>query len=68
MKGGSAILGYIRLSAAIVNSGIEQHDEVFLQSTWCKYLIDNVIDYHNNTHSDDGMRYHAVSYTNEGWC
>ena len=30
---------YIRLSAAIVNSGIEDNDTYFLNSEWGKFLI-----------------------------
>lgn len=44
---------YIRLCAAIVNSGIKSHDSYFLNSEWCKFLINEVIDYnnqHNNRH------------------
>lgn len=43
---------YIQFAAAIVNSGIAAHDEVFLKSDWCQELIDAVVDFHNNdTHS-----------------
>ena len=38
---------YIRLSAAIVNSGIEDNDTYFLNSEWGKFLIDTVIEYNN---------------------
>lgn len=68
MRSGSTINGYIQLCAAIVNSGIEQHDEFFLKSEWCSYLVEQVVNYHNNTHSNDGLRYHAIEYTDEGWC
>lgn len=33
---------YIDLAIAIVNSGIKTNDSAFLNSDWCKYLIDNI--------------------------
>ena len=42
------INSYIQFAAAIVNSGIAAHDEVFLKSEWCQELIDAVVDFHNN--------------------
>ena len=46
------INSYIQFAAAIVNSGIAAHDEVFLKSEWCQELIDAVVNFHNNdTHS-----------------
>ena len=48
MKSGTGIdYAYIKLCAAIVNSGIEQHDYAFLDSAWCTLLLDAVIDWHN---------------------
>lgn len=50
------INSYIQLAAAIVNSGIAAHDEVFLKSEWCQELIEAVVDFHSinniNTYSD----------------
>lgn len=47
------INSYIQLAAAIVNSGIAAHDEVFLKSEWCQELTDAVIDFSNtNYHSN----------------
>lgn len=47
------INSYIQLAAAIVNSGIAAHDEVFLKSEWCQELIDAVVDFHNNGTDND---------------
>ncbi len=43
----NAINSYIQLAAAIVNSGISEHDETFLKSKWCHELINIVVDFHN---------------------
>lgn len=46
---------YIRLCAAIVNSGIRSHDSYFLSSEWCTFLINEVVEYNNqpdNRHVD----------------
>ena len=45
--GKNVINSYIQLAAAIVNSGISEHDKTFLESEWCHELIDIVIDFHN---------------------
>lgn len=45
------INNYIQFAAAIVNSGIAAHDEVFLKSEWCQELTEAVIDFHNNTNT-----------------
>ena len=48
MKSGTGIdYAYIMLCAAIVNSGVEQHDYAFLDSEWCRLLLDAVVDWHN---------------------
>ena len=39
--------GYIRLCAAIVQSGIDADDEFFLSSDWCRTLTDAVVEWHN---------------------
>lgn len=36
---------YIKLAAALVESGIKQHDTEFLESDWCAYLKESVKDY-----------------------
>lgn len=61
------IKGYIRLCAAIVNSGIEQHDVPFLQSNWCEYLVDSVVTYHNNKCTDSSARYTPVVRIDNNW-
>lgn len=45
---------YIRLCAAIVNSGIRSHDSYFLSSEWCTFLINEVVEYNkqDNRHMD----------------
>lgn len=40
-------ISYIRLAAAIVNSGIAERDEYFLKSEWCQELIEAVVDFSN---------------------
>ena len=52
------INSYIQFAAAIVNSGIAAHDEVFLKSEWCQELIDAVVDFHNNG-TDDNNNIHS---------
>lgn len=48
----NTIISYIRLAAAIVNSGIAERDEHFLKSEWCQELTEAVIDFSNiNTSS-----------------
>ena len=42
---------YIRLCAAIVNSGIRSHDSYFLSSEWCTFLINEVVEYNNQQDS-----------------
>lgn len=42
---------YIRLCAAIVNSGICSHDSYFLSSEWCTFLINEVVEYNNQQDS-----------------
>lgn len=37
--------GYFRLIERIILSGIREHDTSFLQSAWCKYLMDMLMDY-----------------------
>lgn len=39
---GSHGSGCIKLAAAIVNSGISANDTLFLESEWCRYLIDTL--------------------------
>lgn len=41
---------YINLAAAIINSGIKQNDVFFLESDWCSYLLDEVVNWNNRTH------------------
>lgn len=36
---------YMQLAAAIVNSGIKQHDTAFLNSEWCATLIATVVEF-----------------------
>lgn len=48
------INSYIQFAAAIVNSGIAAHDEVFLKSEWCQELIDAVVDFHNSDNTLSG--------------
>ena len=38
----STLAGYMRLAAAIVQSGRAANDQRFLQSNWCKFLTDTV--------------------------
>lgn len=45
------INSYIQLAAAIVNSGIAAHDEVFLKSEWCQELTEAVVDFYNINNS-----------------
>lgn len=55
MKKSVNIEPYIRLCAAIVNSGIRSHDSYFLSSEWCTFLINEVVEYNNrqdNRHVD----------------
>ena len=63
------INNYIQFAAAIVNSGIAAHDEVFLKSEWCQELIDAVVDFHNNgtgTHSYNNTLHNITGmYTKE---
>ena len=61
------INSYIQFAAAIVNSGIAAHDEVFLKSEWCQELIDAVVDFHNNnTSNNNGIHlYNNTSYVKE---
>lgn len=62
------INSYIQFAAAIVNSGIAAHDEVFLKSEWCQELIDAVVDFHNNasTHSYNNTLHNITGmYTKE---
>lgn len=54
------INSYIQFAAAIVNSGIVAHDEVFLKSEWCQELIDAVVDFHNND-TDSNNSIHLYS-------
>lgn len=58
----SIINNYIQLAAAIVNSGIAAHDEVFLKSEWCQELIDAVVDFHNNG-TDNNNDIHSYNNT-----
>lgn len=51
------INSYIQFAAAIVNSGIAAHDEVFLKSEWCQELIDAVVDFHNNNTNNNNSIY-----------
>ena len=53
------INSYIQFAAAIVNSGIAAHDEVFLKSEWCQELIDAVVDFHNNGTNNNGIYLHS---------
>ena len=61
------INSYIQFAAAIVNSGIATHDEVFLKSEWCQELIDAVVDFHNNgTDNNNGIHlYNNTSHIKE---
>lgn len=61
------INNYIQFAAAIVNSGIAAHDEVFLKSEWCQELIDAVVDFHNNDTSNNNSihLYNNTSYVKE---
>ena len=63
------INNYIQFAAAIVNSGIAAHDEVFLKSEWCQELIDAVVYFHNNAgiHSYNNNTLHNITgmYTKE---
>lgn len=43
----NTIISYIRLAAAIVNSGIVECDECFLKSEWCQELTEAVVDFSN---------------------
>lgn len=45
---------YIRLGAAIVTSGIKEHDTAFLSSSWCEYLTSEVVSYANE-HNDKNI-------------
>lgn len=47
MNDSVSIEPYIRLCAAIVNSGICSHDSYFLNSEWCTFLINEVVEYNN---------------------
>ena len=47
MNDSVSIEPYIRLCAAIVNSGIRSHDSYFLSSEWCTFLINEVVEYNN---------------------
>lgn len=49
--------GYIQLAAAIVNSGIRCHDELFLKSEWCKMLIDYVVEHNRTTANSSGNHF-----------
>lgn len=60
---------YIKLCAAIVNSGAMQHDEEFLNSEWCQYLIDSVIlhsEYRKNSISNIRPRKKSIRGTKLG--
>ena len=61
------INSYIQFAAAIVNSGIAAHDEVFLKSEWCQELIDAVVDFHNNgtNNNNDIHSYNNTSHVKE---
>lgn len=60
------INSYIQFAAAIVNSGIAAHDEVFLKSEWCQELIDAVVDFHNNgTDNNDIHSYNNTPHIKE---
>ena len=47
MNDSVSIEPYIRLCAAIANSGIRSHDSSFLSSEWCAFLINEVVEYNN---------------------
>lgn len=55
------INSYIQFAAAIVNSGIAAHDEVFLKSEWCQELIDAVVDFHNNGTDNNNNNIHLYN-------
>ena len=58
MRGGTSVMyGYIKLCAAIVNSGIEQNDCQFLYSDWCRMLIDAVVEWNNRNTDKDTYTY-----------
>lgn len=45
LKTNTILENYMQLAAAIVNSGIKQHDTAFLNSEWCSTLISTVVEF-----------------------